>query len=190
MFSRAEQVDRARPIRLAGAAFMLGLTAASPAASQSLITLMGPLDGPRCWGRTYDAAHLAANPAQKVRSIRLDSVPRRNTLRNAPMHRSSEAFTFTDAKYTDVNIVMRNGRRVGQELSCSWDADVRRVHCGGESDSGSIVIRFEAGGRIHLAFPEGMRFGDDGDAHELTRRADRHYILLPLAPAQCRKSEV
>ncbi|MGL4243651.1 MAG: hypothetical protein ACRCTI_21260 [Beijerinckiaceae bacterium] len=160
------------------------------ASAASLLEQLGPLDQPRCWSRTYDAAHLAANPAQKVRTLRFDSVPRRKPSRDPLARPREEAGAFVDAKYTDVNLVMRDGRRAGIELSCRWDAEAQHVSCGGESDAGVVEVRSEAGGRLRLTIPRGLRLGDEGAPTELRGRADRTYILDPLPARQCRKSEV
>lgn len=51
------------------AAFLLAC--ASPAAAGPVIDAVFPLAQGACWGRSYDAAHLAAHPAQKVKTLHL-----------------------------------------------------------------------------------------------------------------------
>jgi hypothetical protein len=171
-------------------AFGLSLMMAGPTVAESLTAVLGPLDGPRCWSRTYDAAHLAANPAQKVRVIRFDSVPRRNPTKD-PLNRPRfDQERFVDAKYTDVNFVMRDGQRGGQELSCIWRDHVGAVDCGGEADAGSLSIRIEADGRMRLRIADELRLNDDESKLYVRGRADREFILSPLPTGRCKKPEV
>jgi hypothetical protein len=166
------------------------IAAITAARADSLVAVLGPLDAPRCWSRTYDAAHLSANPAQKVRSVRFDSVPRRNPTKDPLNRRQLDHEKFVDAKYTDVNFVMRDGQRGGQELICSWKAELGAVRCGGEADAGSLTVRLEPDGRMRVRIADGLRLNDDESKLYVRGRADQEFLLSPLPPGRCKKPEV
>lgn len=103
------------------------LTAMNALAAESLDVFAGlmPGDG-RCWGRSYDQAHLAAHPHQKVTSIDLSIGATPET-------------EFSDGFYIfQLDVALRDGTRGTASGECRLEGD--DMFCGVECDGGGIFI--------------------------------------------------
>lgn len=136
------------------AAAML-LLAALPAAAQDRVSPMPrlmPLETEACFGRAYDAAHLAAHPKQRVTSFHLsrefESDPMREDEPTTP-----EEWKAMDGQNNSILVTayvrFRNKRGVySNGLSCH-KVDDGGVLCGIDCDGGSFKLT-EAGDALRL----------------------------------------
>jgi len=116
------------------AAVAVLLATALPAVAQD--TFVG------CWARDYDAAHLAAHPAQVVRSMRLYVDP-------GPAVGLAAILSVVLEDQGRVRGQGLAGRRLEQYLMC-FDDDAGRITCGVECDGGSFEVLSLTADRVDI----------------------------------------
>lgn len=165
-----------RGIGFGGAAMILALAPAPAMAANFYDAFVGPRGGAApCYGRVYDPAHLAANPAQRLTSFAL----RLSALLPPPAAGAEEfevTFAFTLEGVDD---------RYQAEGECYLS--VEGAECEVEADGGDFIITgdergllLHVGGRLQV---EGARsFSPD-----LAQGGDDTLVrLFPLGPAVCK----
>ena len=184
---------------LAAAAVLVGLSgtgthAASPrpedaAFQQRLfgrVLAKSPLHA--CFGRAYDAGHLAGHPGQKVRTMRLLVTGRDGGVDSGPTYDLAVGVTFR-----------RNGTHFAASGFCGSIHDQMSpgeggavAHCGIACDGGTINVSLKDKGSVLVAIPngastsspqgeaDGPRFGIDDKLFRLDKASLKE--CLSLAP--------
>lgn len=129
-------------------ALMIALVAPAAAAAEGVLDTLFPLGGGTCWGRSYDAAHLAEHPAQKVRTLHLWDHWGKNGLFETP----------DDIDYADPAAQGRDLRRPlllveRVDRPGVWE---RRIDCSAEADRAGCIIDEDDGKHFPLTLtPKG-----------------------------------
>ena len=136
-------------------------------------------DATRCFARDYSDDHLARNPAQVVRAMRL-LVP-------ADPVREGIRLSATLADQGHVAGTAMAGRTIPQGLFCLGGTDP--LTCGVDCDGGVVTLDVRADGALHLR-AEYLKVGDaetcGGTVSLLeTEGVPVIYRLLPADPAEC-----
>lgn len=154
-----------------------------------------PLGKEVCYGRVYDASHLARHPKQRVTSLHVfrDLDPDQNT-EDTPQTR--EEVLKTDGEGgVNVSAFVRFKNRKGlfwNGLNCNKSADGKFVRCGIDCDGGSFELRTR-GKNLHLTNEGFVLIGGCGaseeeyenQVHFLPGADDKTFLLEPLPLAQC-----
>lgn len=125
-----------------------------------------------CWTRTYDAAHLRANPRQVTTMFGVQFSP---TLTGAPAGRRTSIFLFQTRGSNDVYGGQAYCTRAGAGVTCS-----------GEGDAGNYRIDPRPGGGLRVTVTDRLSAeGANGFSPELGGRDDRVFDLGRSPAAAC-----
>ncbi len=138
---------------------------------------------PACFGRVYDAKHLAQHPDQKVTAIAMRLVNR---------DAGADPAVPGVGHLFQLQVKRRDEGRVLKALGPCM-AEGGRVFCGVECDGGGLYARKRDDGALILSFDDmwGIRMTttcdeDEADAAELLPGADdKSFRLDPLPASQC-----
>ncbi|HRF09317.1 MAG TPA: hypothetical protein PL193_11855 [Xanthobacteraceae bacterium] len=180
---------------LLAAAMLLAASHASAQQFQSPLPEHMPLGKEVCYGRVYDASHLAKHPKQLVTSLHVfrDLDPDQNT-EDTPQTRE-EVLKNDGEGGVNVSAFVRFKNRKGvfwNGLTCNKSADGKFVRCGIDCDGGSFELRTR-GKNLHLTNEGFVLIGGCGASEEeyenqlsfLPGADDKTFLLEPLPLAQC-----
>ncbi|MFZ1680222.1 MAG: hypothetical protein WAT70_04320, partial [Rhizobiaceae bacterium] len=138
---------------------------------------------PACYGRAYDARHLAQHPAQQVTGIAMRFVQRESGA-DPDIPGVGHLFQLQVKRRGDARFLKALGPCMAED---------GRVFCGVECDGGGLYAKKRDDGALILSFDEswGIRMTttcdeDEADAAELLPGADdKVFRLDPLPASQC-----
>lgn len=181
---------------LLAAAILSAMGSAFAEENQSPLPTHLPLGKEACYGRVYDANHLAKHPKQLVASLHLfhDLAPDQNT-EDEPLTREELLKNELESSSINVNAFVRFRNRKGvywNTLSCNRSADGKLTRCGIDCDGGSFTLQPR---QKNLALTNegfvlvgGCGASDeeyDNQVHLLPGADDKTFLLEPLPLAQC-----
>ncbi len=143
-----------------GLAFGLALLSANDSAAQSVRDQLIPVDNP-CYGRIYNADHMAAHPDQLVQEISL------RAFGETMNPEGYDVMLRLDVKLRGDQILYHNGGfcdRAGNDLECGLEGDAGKMNLTTRGDQialapGSYGIRVWAMGHDEVQF--GLPGSDD-----------------------------
>lgn len=143
------------------------------------------VDASGCYARTYDAAHLAAHPRQRVTSM---------TVARMTAFRGPKETWSVEGDYLILRLTLRGKgpKRATGGATCSGLTEEGRLRCWSDvCDGGSLQVTAAPGGRLRLtldSFALSGCGGEEEDAGEVVLSAasdDTAFLLDPLPPDQC-----
>lgn len=142
------------PIRILALTF--AVAASTPASAGGVLDALFPIGQGSCWGRSYDAAHLAKHPAQTVKTIHLWDHWGKNGLYETPDDPDYADPDGRDAKVFPTLLVERVDRPgvAGRRLPCKVVDG--RLGCVADEDDG---VHFP----LRLTPKDGAAIADLGD---------------------------
>jgi hypothetical protein len=142
------------------ASIIIALTVAAPVLAQSVRDQLIPVDNP-CYGRIYDADHMAAHPDQQIQQIAV-------TAFGETMNPEGyDVMLHLEVKLRGDPILYHNGGfcdRAGNDLECGLEGDAGKMNLTTRGDQialvpGSYGIRVWAMGHEEVQF--GLPGSDD-----------------------------
>lgn len=129
----------------------LAATISGPASAEPVRSLFGDGKTSGCYSRTYDAAHFAKHPQQRVRQIIFDYKPEES----AESRRNFGPLTFGVA-------VKFRSKVDGDGGAVAYCNDVAgRITCSAEGDAGSFEVTKAGPDQIQLRMTRGLGFEND-----------------------------
>lgn len=155
-----------------------------------------PLGKEACYGRVYDAGHLAKHPKQLVTSLHLfhDLEPDQST-EDEPLTREELLKNEMESSSVNVNAYVQFRNRKGvywNTLNCNRSADGKLTRCGIDCDGGSFTLQPRQKNLLltneGFVLVGGCGASDeeyDNQVHLLPGADDKTFLLEPLPLAQC-----
>lgn len=123
---------------------------------------------PMCWARTYDSAHMAAHPKQKVTAIAVSYVVSRTVPEQAEPVPMWDPYSSVPAFSAILAVTMKgHTKTLLAGIYCTETDDANRLDCGVEADGGSFTLIRRPDGKVRLDNPTGFTVGDgeeEGDS--------------------------
>lgn len=182
----------------AAAFFALGL-ALTPAMAQGQRLTLFTMNQPTCFGRVYDAAHLARHPAQTVTSLFVyHALQARKSAENWTAQAAADAMqSFKEQGSVNVSAFVTFRDRKGRfhnDLNCRLD-DTGRTRCGIDCDGGQFTLERDGTQNVLLRNEGFVLIGGCGEEVEQSETvyfspgADDKVFRLERAPTAVCRSE-
>lgn len=145
---------------------------------------------PFCYARSYDAAHMAKHPRQKVTAIAISYVPEKTFFDDPVPQKLWDIYSEAPAFSAIMSVRLKGDERVWLAAIYCQTGSPKLLKCGVDGDGGLFNVLLEDDGRVKLVNPGSMTIefpppegaDDDHTTHASIDAKDDHAAFL-LAPA-------